>query len=313
MTHRQTLADRPTATDRFTLGEVEVIRVREWQGTFDQAAGLVPDADPALWRAHAADLAPDHWDPERDLAVLALQTWVLRSAGRTVVVDPGVGAGRERPDSPAFHHREGDLLAALAGAGVRAEDVDVVVNTHLHGDHVGWNTRAENGAWAPSFPHARYLIPAADEAFFGPAGGYAGGRRVEDRLIHEDSVAPVLRDGLVDLWEEELRIDEHLTLEPAPGHTPGSAVLRLESGGERAVFVGDLVHSPVQILAPEHNSCFCQDPAQAAATRRRVLARAADRRELLLPAHFAGASALEVRATSHSGFTLGPWAPLTRT
>lgn len=289
------------------LGDVEVIRAVEWQGAFGPARGLVPGAGPEVWKDNEEWLAPEHWRPDEDSAVLALQTWVLRSGGRTVLVDTGVGDGRERPDSPHFHHRQGDFLGALARAGVHPEDVDVVVNTHVHSDHVGWNTFDAEGDWVPTFPNAQYLIPAADDYHFGPANGYGGGLRDEDRLIYQDSIAPVHRAGQVVLWDGSHRIDEHLTLEPAPGHTPGSAVLRLASRGDRAVFVGDLVHSPVQIVAPACNSCFCLDPEQAVRSRRRILGRAAAQRELVLPAHFGGAGAVEVRQEG-AGFTLGPWA-----
>ncbi|MFE2924243.1 MBL fold metallo-hydrolase [Streptomyces goshikiensis] len=288
------------------LGDVEVLRVVEWQGPLVPAADFVPEAGAELWKANEEWLAPDHWEPERDLAVVALQTWVLRSAGRTILVDTGVGNGRERPGSPRFHHWQADFLGELERAGVRPEDVDLVVNTHVHADHVGGNTVDEAGEWVPAFPNAEYLIPAADDHWFGPRGGYGKGLREDDRLLYEDSVAPVHRAGQAVLWEGAHRIDEHLTLESAPGHTPGSAVLRLDSGGDRAVFVGDLLHSPVQILRPSCNSCFCMDEAEAAASRLRILERAADTRELVVPAHFGGAGAVEVRRDG-AGFALGPW------
>lgn len=291
-----------TNIERMVLGDVEVIRVVEWHRPFVPAGDMFPDVPADAWRAE--ELAPDHWEPETGRAVLALQTWVLRSAGRTVLVDTGVGDDRERPGMPPFHHRRSDLPALLARAGVRPQDVDVVVNTHLHVDHVGWNTTAVNGDWAPTFPRAEYLIPAADDAFFGPAGGY--GRDADDRLIYEDSVAPVHRAGRAVLWDGLHRTDEHLTLESAPGHTPGSAVLRLASGGDRAVFVGDLLHSPVQIPHSCCNSSACLMPKEAAASRRRVLARAAEERELLVPAHFGGTGMVEVRR-ENGEFTAGAW------
>jgi glyoxylase-like metal-dependent hydrolase (beta-lactamase superfamily II) len=239
--------------------------------------------------------------------VVALQTWMLRSGGRIVLVDTGVGNGRERPSSPRFHHWQGDFLGLLAGADVRPQDVDVVVNTHLHGDHVGWNTVGADGEWVPTFPNAQYLIPAADDFHFGPDNAYGNGLREDDRLIYEDSIAPVHQAGQAVLWDGPHRIDEHLTLEPAPGHTPGSSVLRLASGSDRAVFVGDLLHSPVQILQPSLNSCFCLAPDEAVASRRRILQRAADERELVVPAHFGGTGGVEVRRDG-GGFALGPWA-----
>ncbi|WP_049564510.1 MBL fold metallo-hydrolase [Streptomyces sp. SBT349] len=289
------------------LGDVEVIRVVEWHRPFAPTSAMFPGATADVWKDNQDWLAPDHWEPDSDLAVIALQTWVLRSAGRTVLVDTGAGNGRERPGMPPFHHCRGDLLGLLARAGVRPEDVDVVVNTHLHVDHVGWNTVDADGEWVPTFPHARYLIPAADAFHYGPENAYGNGLLEVDRLIYEDSVAPVRQAGQAVLWDGLHRIDEHLTLESAPGHTPGSSVLRLASGSDRAAFVGDLLHSPVQILQPCCNSNACLAPDQAVASRRRILGRAADERELIVPAHFGGAGAVEVRREG-GGFALGPWA-----
>jgi len=294
------------------LGNVEVLRVVEWQGAFAPARDIVPQSGAALWKDNEEWLAPDHWEPESDRLVAALQTWVLRSGGRTVLVDTAVGNGRERPGSPQFHHWQGDFLGALARAGVRPQDVDLVVNTHIHADHVGWNTTGgeePGGEWVPTFPNAQYLVPARDDAYFGPANGYGGGIHEDDRLTYQDSIAPIHRSGQVVLWDGTHRIDENLTLEPAPGHTPGSSVLRVDAGGRRVVFAGDLLHSPVQILAPHCNSCFCLDPEQAAASRHRILARAADEHELVIPAHFGGTGAVEVRREGDA-FAPGSWVPL---
>lgn len=289
--------------ERIVLGDAEIIRVREWQGAFAPARDIVPGAPETAWKDNESWLAPDHWDPDTGNYVVALQSWVIRHAGRTVLVDTGVGAGRERPSSPRFHRQPSDFPQRLAEAGIRPEDVDVVVNTHLHADHVGWNTVDRDGAWQPFFPNAEYLLPAADHARLAAADDPQDNRHA----MFADSIVPVQRSGQAVLWQGAThRIDDALTLEAAPGHTPGSAVLRLESRGERAVFVGDLLHSPVQLLHPSCNSCFCEDPTRAAATRLRVLERAADRRELLVPAHFGGSGALEVRR-SGSHFEASRW------
>lgn len=137
---------------RTVLGDVEVIRIVEWQGPFGPARGLVPEAAAEVWKDNEDRLAPAHWQPDTDRAVMALQTWVLRSGGRTVLVDTGVGNGRERPGSPQFHHWQGDFMGRLAQAGIRPDDVDVVVNTHIHADHVGWNTVDAGDEWVPAFP-----------------------------------------------------------------------------------------------------------------------------------------------------------------
>jgi glyoxylase-like metal-dependent hydrolase (beta-lactamase superfamily II) len=286
----------------FRLGDVEITQVVEFEGEFAPARVLVPDSSPQLWRDNESWLAPDHWIPETDGYRGAAQTWLLRSEGKIVLVDTAIGNDKNLPHMPLFDHVTTDFLDRLAAAGAKPEDVDVVVNTHIHFDHVGWNTRLDNGEWAPTFPNATYLIPCLDNIRFGPENTHG---EQGNQAVYADSVAPVLDRAV--LWEGAHRIDANLVLAPAPGHTPGSSLLRLESGADRAVFVGDLLHSPVQILRPECNSCFCEDPRQAAATRRGVLERAADNTELVVPAHFAGRGAVEVRRDG-SNFEITRWA-----
>jgi glyoxylase-like metal-dependent hydrolase (beta-lactamase superfamily II) len=275
------------------MGAVEITRVVEWYGVFGPIQTIVPESDPELRRANEAWLAPDHWHPEDDTFVAAAQTWVLRSEGRTILVDTGIGEDKSHGLSPRT-----DFLARL---GVAPSEVDLVINTHVHYDHVGWNTTLADGEWVPTFPNARYLIPKADNEFFHPSNA----PRDLDRMVYKDSVAPL--HGLVDLWDGRFQVDGTLTLESAPGHTPGSSVLRLESGGDRAVFVGDMLHSPLQVLEPLHNSCFCLDPVQARATRTAVLGRAADEGALVVPAHFGGHGALTVSRDA-SRFRISGWA-----
>ncbi|MFD9218515.1 MBL fold metallo-hydrolase [Streptomyces sp. NPDC060064] len=290
------------------MGDVEVIRVRELQGPFGPTREIVPDCLGEVWSDNKEWMAPEFWEPDSDSFVATVQTWVLRSEGKTVLVDTGVGNGRQRPGAPPFDNLKTDFLSRLDRAGVRPEEVDVVVNTHIHADHVGWNTVEQDGEWVPAFPNAGYLLPAADNAHFGPDGpGSRPERREIERLVFADSIEPVHRSGQAVLWEGTHRIDANLTLESAHGHTPGSAVLRLASGSDRAVFVGDLLHSPVQILEPSCNSCFDEDAERAAASRRSVLERAADEGELVVPAHFGGAGAVEVRRDG-SKFAITRWA-----
>jgi glyoxylase-like metal-dependent hydrolase (beta-lactamase superfamily II) len=275
--------------DTITLGDVEITRVIERHGEFGPLHTFVPGVpDPApSW------LAPEHHDPATDGMIAAAQTWVLRSAGRTILVDTGVGNDRVRTN-PVFAGWHTDFLERLSKV-VDPADVDLVVNTHVHADHVGWNTHDVGGEWAPTFPNAIYLIHRADHEHF------------KGTEVHDDSVAPVVDAGLVTLWENGFRIDDNLELEAAPGHTPGSAVLRLRSGTDRAVFVGDMLHSPYQVTDPLCNSTFCLDQAQAQATRLRVLARAADSRELVVPAHFGGPGAVEITHAG-PGFAITGWA-----
>jgi glyoxylase-like metal-dependent hydrolase (beta-lactamase superfamily II) len=269
-----------------------------------------PDLPERTWKDQREMLVPDHLGADDAMVHAAIQTWVLRSGGRTIVVDTGIGNDKARPAVDAWDHMKLDYLGNLARAGVRPEDVDLVINTHLHSDHIGWNTRLADGSWVPTFPNATYLMPKTDFEFWNPANNPAIVGGVNENAF-EDSVAPVLEAGQVQLWEDSHAIDAHLRLDAAPGHTLGHSVIVLESGTDKALLAADIIHTPLQVAHPDHSSCFCQDPAQARVTRRRLLSWAADANALLLPAHFSGHSALEVQHQG-DGFAITRWAPFTR-
>ncbi|MGW6834917.1 MBL fold metallo-hydrolase [Streptomyces sp. NPDC054949] len=297
-------------THEITLGDVTITRIEETHGPIMPTDQFFPDLPEQAWKDQRAMLVPDHLGADDAMVHAAMQTWLLRSEGSTILVDTGVGNDKSRPAVAAWDHLRLDYLGNLARAGVRPEDVDLVINTHLHVDHVGWNTRLVDGDWVPTFPNATYLMPKADFEFWNPANNpdITGG---VNENVFEDSVAPVHAAGQVLLWEEGHTIDGSLRLEAAPGHTPGSSVVTLTSGSDRALFAGDLMHTPLQVTHPDHNSCFCEDPAQSRSTRRRLLGWAADTGALVLPAHFSGHSALEVEHQG-SGFAIKKWAPITR-
>ena len=267
-------------TDRISLGSATVTRVIEF--AFDVAAALFPETPPEAWRDNADLLVPTFFDPEADRWRVAVQSWVIEVDGLTVVVDTGVGNDRERPHIPTLSGRRSDFLGALGRAGVDPDSVDVVVNTHLHTDHVGWNTTLVDEAWRPTFPNARYLIPEADYRFFYPDGP---GTSEGARIVLADSIIPI--EDQMQLWADDLEISASLQLRPAAGHTPGSSVLWLDAG-RPAVFVGDLTHCPIQIARP-HDPCgFDVDPVAAAVTRKRVFTEAARARATVVPAHYPG-------------------------
>ncbi|WP_405652050.1 MBL fold metallo-hydrolase [Streptomyces sp. RK9] len=297
--------------ETITLGDVTITRVREYFGSVDMApATFFPDIPKGVWDDGASWLAPHFLDTGTDVVRSAIQTWLLRSEGRTILVDTGVGNHKERPYAPVWSRLDTDFLANLARAGVEPEDVDVVINTHLHIDHVGWNTRLEGRRWVPTFPNATYLMPKDDFDFWNPVNGHKTVLGRGNQNVFEDSVAPVHEAGQTLLWENSHRIDAGLRLDAAPGHTPGSSVLTLSSGTDRAVFVGDMLHSPAQVVEPDGNSCFCEDPAGARATRRKVLGWAADHNALVIPAHLGGHGAAEVTRDADK-FAIKGWAPLT--
>ncbi|MFI1825107.1 MBL fold metallo-hydrolase [Streptomyces sp. NPDC020412] len=291
------------------LGDVSITRIVEFHGPVGIApAAFFPEAPEQAWREHSHWLEPDFVDLAADVCVNAVQTWLLRSEGATILVDTGIGDDKERPYAPIWSRRRTGFLDELAKAGVQPADVDLVVNTHLHIDHVGWNTRLEDRAWVPTFPNATYLLPRRDFDFWNPANGHAARLGRGNQNVFEDSVAPVYEAGQALLWDDAHTIDRNLRLELAAGHTPGSSVLALESGTDRALFVGDLLHTPLQIVFPDTNTCFCEDEAEARATRRRLLGRASDTNALVVPAHFGGSGAAEV-VRDGDAFAIAAWAP----
>jgi glyoxylase-like metal-dependent hydrolase (beta-lactamase superfamily II) len=298
--------------DQITLGDVNVTRIKEYYGSAEMSpAQFFPDSPEGSWDEHRGWLAPDFWNPDEDEVHVATQTWLLRSEGRTVLVDTGAGNHKDRPYAPVWSRLDTDFLDNLAAAGVRPEDVDIVVNTHLHIDHVGWNTRLEGRTWVPTFPNATYLMPQRDFEFWDPAGDHQPVLGRGNQNVFEDSVAPVHQAGLAHLWDGSYQIDKNLRLDLAPGHTPGSSVLTLDSGGDRAMFVGDLVHTALQIVEPETNSCFCEDPARSRATRHKLLGQAAENNALVFPAHFGGQGAAEIERNG-SRFAIKQWASFSR-
>jgi glyoxylase-like metal-dependent hydrolase (beta-lactamase superfamily II) len=172
------------------------------------------------------------------------------------------------------------FLGDLAAAGFPREEVDTVICTHLHFDHVGWNTMLVDGEWVPTFPNARYLLCRDEWEHWGREGasGYAA--------TIDDAVQPVVDAGLADLVASDHRVTDEIRLEPTPGHTPGHVSVRLASGGADAVITGDLMHHPVQVAEPTWQTPFDSDPAAAIATRRAFCARYADRPVTVLGTHF---------------------------
>jgi glyoxylase-like metal-dependent hydrolase (beta-lactamase superfamily II) len=294
------------------LGRASVTRVVEFQ--FELGTKFFAGTPASGWRDHADLLVPDFFDPDTDQWRIAVQSWVVEVDGLTVVVDTGVGNDRQRPQTPALDHLNTGFLTALQSAGVDRNAVDVVVTTHIHSDHVGWNTLLDNGTWVPTFPNARYVAPAADYRHFAPDGPAARqSPRTEqeaiqqrgDQLVFADSVLPVAEAGQLICWSDDYQISESLRLRPAPGHTPGSSVLWLDAG-QPAVFVGDLTHSPLQLCRPADPCAFDMDAGAAAATRRRIFTEASEAHATVIPAHYPGHGGASIRAVADR-FEVDEW------
>jgi glyoxylase-like metal-dependent hydrolase (beta-lactamase superfamily II) len=296
--------------DQLRFGSATVTRVVEWQ-VDDLPTTVFPQTPSDAWRA-ASEFTPTFWNDSGWR--IALQIWVVQVDGLNVLVDTGAGNGKVRPRMALLSDLHTDFLTALS-AVVDPAAIDVVVNTHLHFDHVGWNTMRDGDAWVPTFPNARYLVPEADYRHFEPDGPVqCSTPRTEDeesrlrhvRTVFADSVSPVAEQ--IELWSDDHQLSESLWLRPAPGHTPGSSVVWLDAG-EPAVFVGDLTHCPIQLVRPSDPCAWDEDFQAAAKTRKRVLTEASRRRAAVIPAHYPGHGGATVVARGDA-FMVDDWLEL---
>lgn len=239
---------------------------------------LLPEASAEKMAAHVSWLQPHFLDGDGNF-LLSIHALVVESQGRRILVDTCVGEHRV-PGMELLTPDESSFLEDLKAAGFPRESIDRVLCTHLHFDHVGWNTMKQDGAWVPTFPNARYLFARSEwehwsreDSVFAPTLG--------------DAVRPVIEAGLADLVETDHRITDEVSLEATPGHTPGHVSVRIESGDERALITGDMTHHPVQWAEPAWVMAADSDSSQAEATRRRLIAELADAPVLVIGTHYA--------------------------
>ena len=271
------------APGSWTLGEVRIDRVLEFEGPLLAPRALLPECGPETVARHRSWLEPDLLDPATGLLVLAFHSFLVTTPRHVVLVDTCSGNDRDRPGKPRYHRKNWPWLANLAARGVAPEAVDYVLCTHLHVDHVGWNTRLVDGRWVPTFPNARYLFARREWEYW--RREYRSARFTDDPY-YEDSILPVIDAGQADFVDGAHEIDPWVRLEPSPGHTPGHVCVDVRGGGMQAVMSGDLMHHPLQCAEPGLSSCFCVDAERSRATRRRFLERHAETGALVLPAHF---------------------------
>jgi len=263
---------------RWNVGDVKITSVME-------SAERIPWAP--LFPAETAEhykkydwLVPRFVTPEGQI-ILAVQAFVLEAGGRRIVVDTCVGNDKPR-EIPHCTDLQTAFLEDLVAAGFPPETIDTVLCTHLHFDHVGWNTRLVNGRWAPTFPKARYLFARREWEF---CETLLKERTLDVRHIL-DSVQPILDAGLADLVETNHRLTDEMWLEPTHGHTPGHVSLHISSRGQEAIVTGDVFHNPIQFAEPEICSIGCVDKEMSHKTRREFLSRYENRAARIFAVHF---------------------------
>ncbi len=271
-------------------GGIEVVRVEEMIWTVSPRylyAGLPDEA----FEPYRDWLVP-HFSTEDLKWRLSIHTFVVRTPHHTIVVDTCVGNDRKR-SVPLWDHMRSDYPQRLAAAGVVPEEVDYVFCTHMHVDHVGWNTRLENGRFVPTFPNARYLFHRAEWEHWKET------EEEHQAEVVKDSLLPVVDAGLAEMVESGHVIEDGVRLCLTPGHTPGHCSVLLGDGN--AVITGDLMHHPFQVAEPGWASRVCWDPEMAARTRREFVERYADTGTRVLGTHFAPPTAVRIESAPGGG------------
>ena len=268
---------------KWKIGDVTVTKIVELEMT-GGTRFLLPQATheailPIAW------LQPHFADAEGRLR-MSIHAFIVQTPTRRIIVDTCLGNNKTGRRIPHWNDRDGPFLADLTAAGFAPESIDTVLCTHLHVDHVGWNTRLVDGRWVPTFPRAQYLMGRAE---------YAHWSQMRDRpdMAHilSDSVTPILDAGLAKMVESNERICEEISLVPTFGHTPGHVSVMIQSKDEQALITGDFLHHPCQIAHPEWSTLADSDPDQGIETRRRMFQRLAGTPVLILGTHFAGVTA----------------------
>jgi glyoxylase-like metal-dependent hydrolase (beta-lactamase superfamily II) len=266
------------------IGDVEITRLVEVESLVVEGTALLPLATRDTVK-QTKWLAPHFVTPEGEL-LFSFQCFLVRVGGHSIVVDTCIGNHKPHPEG-RISELTTSFLRKFEAAGAPVDAIRTVLCTHLHFDHVGWNTRFNDGKWVPTFPNARYLFGRTEWDFAREHEPHEGS--LNDHIAQ--SVTPIFEASQVDLVETDHRICDEISLEPTPGHTPGHVSVWIESKGEKAVITGDLMHHPIQCAHPRMASNFCYDGERANATRESFLERVGGTRTLVIGSHFAGPTA----------------------
>ncbi len=222
-----------------------------------------------------------HFANEEGRLKMSIHSLVVETPSRRIVVDTGLGNDKEGRKVPVWNNRKEPFLETMTAAGFPPDSIDTVLCTHLHVDHVGWNTRLAGGKWVPTFAKARYVFGRTE---------YEHWRHYSDEddkiAVFNDSVKPIADAGKADLVASDARLTDEITLIPTPGHSPGHMSIHIQSDGQEALLMGDVAHHPCQMAHLDWSSTADSDPAQSAATRRALFSRFADTPTLAIGGHF---------------------------
>lgn len=279
---------------RIQIGDTVVTRVEDYQGPAFEPEEMFTNYAHGQWESQRDWLVPGFFDPATNKVRTSIHSWLVKTPHHTVLIDACIGNHKERT-IPRFHQRDEPWIERLASAGARPEEIDFVMCTHLHADHVGWNTQLVDGRWVPTFPNARYLFTRAEYERWDDRRPDFHSKPINVNVF-ADSILPVVEAGQMVLVDAGHTVDDVLTVEAAYGHSAGHVKIRLRSGGEQGMFSGDTIHHPLQLPFPHLESIFDDDAPRALQTRLDMLADCAEQGSLLMPTHFAAPHCCRLQA-----------------
>jgi glyoxylase-like metal-dependent hydrolase (beta-lactamase superfamily II) len=271
---------------QLTIGAHTIGRVTELQFAPFAALDFFPAATPEMVDA-ARRALPGRITADGKI-VMSFHAFVLKTGRHTILVDTCCGIDKPRPGREQFNEGKQDFIAGLAELGVKPEEVTHVMCTHLHWDHVGWNTRRVDGRWEPTFPNARHVMAKREYDYWNAVYAKTKGRTDNvHALSFEDSVLPIMRAEKAILVEDDFELDKGIWLEPCHGHSPGHVVVNVASDGKKGVFIGDVIHHPIQLLFPDLSTRADFDMGAARVSRRALIEKHVETDTVVMPQHFA--------------------------
>lgn len=276
-----------TKSKTYKVGDVEVTCISELILDSFTPASLLPD-----WNSLSDQqkmVSPGSM--EVNSALISIHTWLVKTRKHTILVDTGVGNDKERPFTPYCDHFHLSYLEKLLNAGVKPEDVDYVLMTHLHVDHVGWNTRLSNGEWVPTFPKAKYVFSKEEYEYYKDPTNH-NDRNKTSVIIQKDSILPIIEAGLAEMiYIDGSEFTDGLSFKPTPGYSINYSSVTLSSRGKNALFSGDIFHTSIQVRYPKLNSIFDAFADQARSSRLWGIEYALNQHAIVFSSHFPESSA----------------------
>jgi glyoxylase-like metal-dependent hydrolase (beta-lactamase superfamily II) len=264
------------------LGDIKIRRIVEQEAPFFPVHDFFPSFTKEMLAENRDWLQPRFVD-SNGMLILCIQSYVIETPHHKILVDTCVGNHKPRPHRPFWNMMQSDRYEkSLAATGLTVNDIDFVMCTHLHVDHVGWNTRLENGRWVPTFPNARYVFSDRELEFWTERHK----QNPEAAAWITDSVLPVVEAGRVDIVKSDYAFNDHVHLVPAPGHTIDQYNVLAGKPGRDALVTGDMVHSPIQVRYPEIGMMSDWNSKVAGETRNRLFSRFCDTSTLICTGHF---------------------------